>query len=113
MSSSALLDAWLDAVVSTPGLTGIRDPDEARRALLADSLRARGIVPGFGGPVVDVGSGNGAPGIPLAAHFPEQEFVLLEASARKCDFLERWAARLPNVRVVRSRAEEQPTDVYA
>jgi 16S rRNA (guanine527-N7)-methyltransferase len=59
-----------------------------------------------------VGSGNGAPGIPLAAHLPEHEFVLLEASRRKCDFLERWAAQLPNVGVVCGRAEEQPADAY-
>jgi 16S rRNA (guanine527-N7)-methyltransferase len=59
-----------------------------------------------------VGSGNGAPGIPLAVCLPECEFVLLEAARRKCAFLERWAARLPNVRVVCGRAEEQPSEAY-
>jgi 16S rRNA (guanine527-N7)-methyltransferase len=111
MSSSLLLD-WLDAVVSTPGLTAIRDIDAARRALLDDSLRAAEIVRSFDGPVVDVGSGNGAPGIPLAAHAPEHEFVLLEAARRKCRFLEQWAARLPNARVVCGRAEEQPIEEF-
>jgi 16S rRNA (guanine527-N7)-methyltransferase len=113
MLSSGLLDAWLDAVVSTPGLTAIRDVEEARRALAEDSLRASEVVRRFGGPVVDVGSGNGAPGLLLAMQLPDYEFVLLEANARKCAFLERWAARLPNVRVVRGRAEEQPIDGYA
>jgi 16S rRNA (guanine527-N7)-methyltransferase len=61
---------------------------------------------------VDVGSGGGVPGIPLAAALPEREVVLLEAERRKCDFLERWAAKLPNLRVVCGRAEEQPVDAW-
>jgi 16S rRNA (guanine527-N7)-methyltransferase len=61
---------------------------------------------------VDVGSGGGAPGIPLAATLPERQVTLLEATRRKADFLRTWEARLPNVRVVRGRAEEQPTDTY-
>ena len=62
----------------------------------------------FGGPIVDVGSGGGAPGIPLAHAFPAREVVLLEAERRKCAFLEEWAP--PNARVVWGRAEEQETD---
>ena len=41
--------------------------------------------------VVDVGSGGGAPGIPLAHALPDREVVLLEAERRKSEFLERWA----------------------
>src|SRR5262249_39636894 len=55
-------------------------------------------------------SGGGAPGIPLAHALPGREGTLLEAEGRKAEFLERWAAALPNVRVVRGRAEEQATD---
>ena len=61
---------------------------------------------------MDVGSGGGAPGIPLAAALPDREVTLLEANARKCDFLESVARDFPNVRVVRGRAEEQETDRY-
>jgi 16S rRNA (guanine527-N7)-methyltransferase len=61
---------------------------------------------------VDVGSGGGAPGIPLAVELPEREVTLLESSRRKCDFLERWARELPNVRVVCGRAEEQAVDAW-
>jgi 16S rRNA (guanine527-N7)-methyltransferase len=104
------LDAWLLAVLATPGLTAIRDLEEARRVLLEDSLRAADVVRGFEGAIVDVGSGGGAPGIPLAVALPEREVTLLEANGRKCDFLRRWAP--PNARVVQGRAEEQETDMY-
>jgi 16S rRNA (guanine527-N7)-methyltransferase len=89
-------------------LTALRDHDEARRVLLDDSLRGVELVRRFGGPVIDVGSGTGAPGIPLAASLPDREVVLLEAERRKCAFLEAWAP--PNARVVWGRAEEQPAD---
>jgi 16S rRNA (guanine527-N7)-methyltransferase len=57
---------------------------------------------------VDVGSGGGAPGIPLAHALPDREVVLLEAERRKCEFLERVAPG--NARVVWGRAEEQERD---
>ena len=76
--------------------------------LLDDSLRGAELVSSFDGTVVDVGSGGGAPGIPLAHTFPEREFVLLEAERRKCAFLERVAPA--NARVVWRRAEEQEVD---
>jgi len=76
--------------------------------LLDDSLRGLEVVSRYPGAIVDVGSGGGAPGIPLAAALPDREVVLLEAERRKCDFLELWAPA--NARVVWGRAEEQPTD---
>ena len=105
-----MLEDWLRAVVATPGLTGISDLAEARSSLLDDSLRGVEIVSGFEGHVVDVGSGGGVPGIPLAVSLPDREVTLLEAIGRKCDFLREWVQ--PNVRVVQGRAEEQATDVY-
>src|SRR5205814_5907415 len=98
---------WRRAVVDTPGLTSLALAD-ARAVLLDDSLRALELVRASDGPIVDVGSGGGAPGLPLAYALPEREFVLLEAERRKCDFLERWAPA--NARVVWGRAEEQQTD---
>jgi 16S rRNA (guanine527-N7)-methyltransferase len=108
--SIPLLDDWVRAVVETPGLTAIKDLDEARRALLEDSLRGVELVRELPGPIVDVGSGGGAPGIPLAASLPDREVTLLEANGRKCEFLRRWVP--PNATVVRGRAEEQETDVF-
>ena len=80
--------------------------------LLEDSLRGADVVREFEGPIVDVGSGGGAPGIPLATAFPDREVVLLESERRKADFLRRWEGELPNVRVVWGRAEEQETDQF-
>jgi 16S rRNA (guanine527-N7)-methyltransferase len=76
--------------------------------LLEDSLRGLALVRAEDGPVVDVGSGGGAPGIPLAVSLPEREFVLLEAQERKCAFLRAFAP--DNARVKWGRAEEQPLD---
>jgi len=78
--------------------------------LVEDALRAADLVRSVEGPVVDVGSGGGSPGIPLAAALPDREFTLVEAERRKCDFLERWAP--PNARVVWGRAEEQAVDAF-
>ena len=99
--------AWLRAVVETPGLTAL-DLDAARSMLVDDALRAVPVVAGYEGPIVDVGSGNGSPGIPIALELPTRAVVLLEAEAKRCAFLERWAP--PNARVVNGRAEEQDTD---
>jgi 16S rRNA (guanine527-N7)-methyltransferase len=81
--------------------------------LVEDALRGVEVVEELEGPIVDVGSGNGSPGIPLAAALPERVVTLLESSRRKCAFLERVAAEFPNVRVVCGRAEEQETDAFA
>jgi 16S rRNA (guanine527-N7)-methyltransferase len=78
--------------------------------LLEDSLRGGEVVAGFDGPIVDVGSGGGVPGIPLAVSLPDRAVTLLEANGRKCEFLRAWAP--PNARVIQGRAEEQETDVY-
>jgi 16S rRNA (guanine527-N7)-methyltransferase len=110
--SDDLLERWLDAVVATPGLTAIEERGEARRVLLDDALAGIELVEGFEGPIVDVGSGGGTPGIPLAAALPERDVTLLEAERRKADFLRRWPEELPNLRVVWGRAESQGTDSY-
>jgi 16S rRNA (guanine527-N7)-methyltransferase len=109
---SDLLERWLEEVIATPGATGLTDVATARRVLLDDALRAVEIVEGLPGRIVDVGSGGGSPGIPLAATLPERTFVLLEAERRKCEFLERFAAELPNAEVVWGRAEEQLVDAF-
>jgi 16S rRNA (guanine527-N7)-methyltransferase len=107
-----VLDRWLVAVVATPGLTGLCDPGDARRVLLDDALRGVEVVDRFDGAIVDVGSGGGTPGIPLAAALPNRVVTLLEAERRKVEFLRRWEGELPNLRVVRGRAEEQELEQF-
>jgi 16S rRNA (guanine527-N7)-methyltransferase len=99
-------------MLATPGLTAVRTPAEARRVHIEESRHLLEAVREVPGPLVDVGSGGGAPGIPLAAALPQLDVTLLEASRRKCDFLERAAAEFANVRVVWGRAEEQAPEEY-
>jgi 16S rRNA (guanine527-N7)-methyltransferase len=107
-----LLEHWLEEVLATPGLTAISDAERARSALVDDALRATSLVADVEGPVVDVGSGGGSPGVPLALALPSRAFTLLEAERRKAAFLTTLAGRLPNVEVVWGRAEAQPTETW-
>jgi 16S rRNA (guanine527-N7)-methyltransferase len=75
---------------------------------LADSLVALELEPiRSARQVLDLGSGAGLPGLPLAAALPGATFVLLESVGRKCAFIERTATTsgISNVQVVNGRAE--------
>jgi 16S rRNA (guanine527-N7)-methyltransferase len=106
------LRRWLELLLVTPGLTSIRDRAEARRVHLDDSLTGLPVLESFPGSIVDVGSGGGAPGIPLAAMLPEREVTLLESNRRKADFLRSVAREFPNARVIWGRAEEQELERF-
>jgi len=80
--------------------------------LLDDALAGVELVRSLEGPIVDVGSGGGTPGIPLASVLPDRTVTLLEAERRKTEFLEHWADELPNLDVVWGRAEEQPLEQF-
>jgi 16S rRNA (guanine527-N7)-methyltransferase len=98
------LERWLAELVKTPGLTAILDSAEARRLHLDGVLPAVTLLDR--GPVVDVGSGGGSPGLPLAAARPDLRFDLLESTRKKCAFLARWAPEFDNVSAVCARAED-------
>ena len=61
--------------------------------------------------ICDVGSGAGFPGLVLAAMLPEARVDLVDATARKCEYIERAAAAggFENVRVINARAEDLAT----
>lgn len=86
-------------------LTAIRDPLEAVRKHLLDSLTVQPWL--HGGRIADVGTGAGFPGLPLAVANPGRSFVLIESTAKKARFVEHAVGRLglSNVEVVNARAE--------
>lgn len=99
-----VLERWLDALLATPGLTAVTQLEEARSVHVDGALAAVPLLEG--GSLVDVGSGGGSPGLPLAWARPELDVTLLESSRRRCAFLERVAGGFANVSVVCARAEE-------
>lgn len=93
-------------------LTAISDPEQAAEKHYADSLLARPAFAGRPGRALDIGSGGGFPGLVLAVACPDWDFTLLEATGKKCAFLERCGRELglSNVRVLNCRAEEAGRD---
>lgn len=80
---------------------------------LLDSLAVSPHLPA--GRVIDIGTGPGLPGIPLAIAHPDNEFVLLDSNGKKTRFLVQAIAELglKNVQVVNERAEAfQPTRLF-
>lgn len=89
-------------------LTRITDPDEAWLRLVADSLTlAPFITSADAMRVIDIGSGGGVPGLPLAIALPEVHFTLVESTGKKASFLEAVVGHLglSNVAVINDRAE--------
>jgi len=95
-------------------LTAIRDKNEMVNTHLLDSLS---ILP-FLNPaqrILDVGSGAGLPGIPLAIFLPQKQFVLLDSNVKKTRFIQQAIVelRIRNVQVVHSRVEKyHPNELF-
>lgn len=85
-------------------LTAIREPKDMVTRHLLDCLA---VAPHVTGPLVDVGSGAGLPGVPLALFRPTQRVILLDASGKRARFLRAVvrALQMGNVEVVEARAE--------
>src|SRR4051812_27151367 len=90
-------------------LTATTDPGEAWVRHILDSLTLLSLLSELpeGAAVIDVGSGGGLPGVPLAIVAPRLRFTLLEATGKKAEFLAAAVGRLGlgNVAVVNDRAE--------
>ena len=107
-----LLDKWNRVY----NLTAVRDPHEMVTRHLLDSLTVLPFLPDNSADkaaqrILDVGTGPGLPGIPLAllsesAH-PERQFVLLDSNSKKTRFMQQAVAelQLQNVQVVHARTE--------
>jgi len=88
-------------------LTAVRDPDEMVSRHLLDSLSVVPFVQEAGDNWLDVGSGGGMPGIPLAILFPERRFTLLDSNGKKTRFLTqvKLELKLANLEVIHNRVE--------
>jgi len=92
-------------------LTAIDRPEDVIRLHLLDSLsiwrHVRGVT------ILDVGTGAGLPGIPLAVLLPQRQFDLVDRSAKKIRFVVQAAIELglTNVRAVQTRVQDFEPDV--
>ncbi len=109
-----MLDAYVEAVLSAPEqlhLTATREPGEFLQRHVLDALRlVETFPPDFlkkTMKIMDLGSGNGIPGIPAAIANPEWTFDLVDSNSKKCGFLDMFCkkAGLKNVSVIHGRAE--------
>jgi 16S rRNA (guanine527-N7)-methyltransferase len=87
-------------------LTSVRDPQEMLVKHILDSLMVGEHLKGQR--FIDVGTGPGLPGIPLAILYPDREFVLLDSLGKRITFLRQvvFQLKLPNVTPVLSRVEK-------
>ena len=110
-TTQAQLLAFRDLLLKwnkTYNLTALRDPDQAISHHLLDSLA---ILPHVGdGPLLDVGSGGGLPGIPLAITRPTLSVSMVDTVQKKATFLQQAAIQLglKNVTAYHARVEQLP-----
>ena len=105
----ALIQKWNKVY----NLTAVRDPEKMVVQHLLDSLAVLPHI--LGARIVDVGTGPGLPGIPLALANPELEVALLDSNHKKTSFLRQACLELglKNVTVICERVESwQPTEKY-
>ena len=105
------LAGYVEALLRTNealNLTAIRDADEAWTRHILESLELVASVRALGAKrCVDLGTGGGVPGMPLAIAMPDTEWLLIDAREKKIAFIAETAKALgvTNVRAVASRAE--------
>ena len=97
-----LLDKWNSAY----NLTSVRDPNEMLVKHIMDSLVVAPYL--HGQRIIDVGTGPGLPGVPLAICCPDREFTLLDSLGKRVRFLNQVKLQLglKNIHPVQSRVED-------
>jgi 16S rRNA (guanine527-N7)-methyltransferase len=97
----SLLNKWNKAI----NLTAIRDPRQMVALQLLDSLAVLPFI--RQAPLLDIGSGGGLPGIPIAIARPQLDVTLLDSNGKKTRFLTqaKLTLQLDNIRVTQSRIE--------
>ncbi|WP_245953192.1 16S rRNA (guanine(527)-N(7))-methyltransferase RsmG [Alteromonas aestuariivivens] len=108
ISYVALMHKWNKAY----NLTSVRSPDQMMVKHVLDSLA---VIPYVSAKcVIDVGTGPGLPGIPLAIALPEVQFVLLDSLGKRVRFMKQVAFELglKNVEPVHARVEEHQPDFH-
>ncbi len=101
---------------ATYNLSAVRSIEQMVGAHILDSLALHSYIAPTGNRILDVGSGAGLPGIPLAILFPGNEFVLLDSNGKKTRFLTQVKIdlKLENVTVVQQRVEDyRPASNFA
>lgn len=95
---------------SAYNLTAIREPEQMLCLHLLDSLSIAPLISGQH--ILDVGTGPGLPGIPLAIYYPQRQFTLMDSNGKKTRFLfqVRNQLGLSNVKEVQSRVEAFQTN---
>jgi 16S rRNA (guanine527-N7)-methyltransferase len=101
-----LLDKWNSAY----NLTSVRDPNEMLVKHIMDSLVVAPYL--HGNRVIDVGTGPGLPGIPLAICCPDKAFTLLDSLGKRIRFLNQVKLQLglKNIQPVQSRVEDHQAE---
>lgn len=104
-----MLDKWNKAY----NLTSVRDPKEMLVKHIMDSIIVSTHLQGER--YIDVGTGPGLPGVPLAIMSPEKTFVLLDSLGKRIRFIKQvlHELKIENVTPIQSRVEEyQPEDKF-
>ncbi|EHZ6873409.1 16S rRNA (guanine(527)-N(7))-methyltransferase RsmG [Providencia hangzhouensis] len=101
-----LLAKWNKAY----NLTSVRDPQQMLIRHIMDSIVVNGQLNGT--KFIDVGTGPGLPGVPLAIVRPDSHFVLLDSLGKRIRFLKQVQHELglTNIEPVQSRVEEYPVE---
>ncbi|MDU0353346.1 16S rRNA (guanine(527)-N(7))-methyltransferase RsmG [Paraglaciecola aquimarina] len=98
----SMMDKWNKAY----NLTSVRDPEQMIIKHIVDSI----VVAPFldGSEYIDVGTGPGLPGIPLAIMCPQKNFILLDSLGKRVRFMKQVAyeLKIDNIQPVQSRVEE-------